>query len=329
MQVALGIYQLKIPIPDNPLEHLNSYLIEGKDGWLMIDTGWYTADAFSALLAELSALGLSLTDITTIIVTHVHPNHFGLAGRIKHMSPHTELMTHRWEANLIESRYMRFAELQDKIAVLLKSQGVPSVDIPKLESASMPALKFVTMALPDHALYGGEIVSTGIYDIEVIWTPGHSPGHICLYEPQNELLFSGDHILTSITSNISYHVESGDNPLGDYLYALHKLENMRVARVLPAHQDIFTDLRGRIDELVTHHDLRKAEIARAIASSPQRAYDISSQLTWNTAGASWENLPPLHKRAAVLETVAHLECMRREGKVKRMTRNNLFLYALE
>ena len=328
MQVTRGIYQFKIPIPDNPLGHLNSYLVEGKDGWLMIDTGWNTDEAFGALQRELSALGLALTDITTIIVTHVHPDHFGLVGRIKQMSPHTRLMTHRWEANLIESRYMKFAELQDKMEALLKSHGVPSVNISQLGSASMPALKFVTMTLSDNPLYGGEIISTGIYDLEVIWTPGHSPGHICLYEPQNKLLFSGDHILPSISSNISYHVESGDDPLGNYLYALHKLENMPVTSVLPAHEDIFTNLRGRVDEIVAHHDARLAEITRAVARKPQHAYDISAQITWNTAKAGWENLPPLHKRSAVLETVAHLEYMRRMGKVKRVTRDGLFIYAL-
>lgn len=328
MQIARGIYQLKIPIPDNPLGHLNSYLIEGKDGWLMVDTGWNTDDAFDVLRAELRAPGISLTDITTIIVTHVHPDHFGLVGRIKQMSPHTKLMTHRWEANLIESRYMKFAELQDKMEALLKSHGVPSVSVPQLGSASMPALKFVTMSLSDHPLYGGEIISTGIYDIEVIWTPGHSPGHICLYEPQNKFLFSGDHILPGITSNISYHVESGDNPLGDYLYALHKLENIPVASILPAHEDIFTDLHGRINEIYAHHNNRIGEIVQAIAHNPQHAYDISSQVTWNTAKRGRENLNPLHRRIAVLETVAHLEYMRREGKVKRISRNGLFIYAL-
>ena len=70
MEIAPGIYQLKIPIPDNPLGHLNCYLIEGKDGWLMVDTGWHTPDTFKSLETGLRDLGLALSDIATIIVTH-------------------------------------------------------------------------------------------------------------------------------------------------------------------------------------------------------------------------------------------------------------------
>jgi len=117
--------------------------------------------------------------------------------------------------------------------------------------------------------------------LEVIWTPGHSPGHICLYEPQNQLLFAGDHILPKITPNISYHVQSGDNPLGDFLYALQKVQNLPVTKVLPAHEHVFRDLRGRIEEIRKHHDRRIEEIHRTIQEKPRVAYEIASQMTWD------------------------------------------------
>jgi glyoxylase-like metal-dependent hydrolase (beta-lactamase superfamily II) len=293
----------------------------------MIDTGWYTAEAFSSLQTGLRDLGLTLTDISTMVVTHVHPDHFGLAGKIKQVSPRTQLLTHRWESDLIESRYVKFSELRDKMSALLEYHGVPPLDLSALEDASMPALQFVTVTFPDRVLYGGEIVSTGIYDLEVIWTPGHSPGHICLYEPQNQLLFSGDHILPVITPNISYHVQSGDNPLGDYIYALHKLENLPVAKILPAHEDIFSDLRNRIEHIIVHHDRRKAEIQQVVANEPHNAWEISPQITWDTP-TPWDQLPPLHKRSAVAEVIAHLECMRREGRVWRIVEGNHASYVV-
>ena len=89
MEIVSGIYLLRVPIPDNPLGYLNSYLIEGENGWLMIDTGWYTADAFSCLQTGLEDLGVTLTDISAMVVTHVHADHFGLAGKIKQVSPRT------------------------------------------------------------------------------------------------------------------------------------------------------------------------------------------------------------------------------------------------
>ncbi|MFH2012716.1 MAG: MBL fold metallo-hydrolase [Pseudomonadota bacterium] len=328
MKIAQGIYQLKVPIPDNPLGNLNCYLIEGKEGWLMVDTGWFTPETFDSLKNGLNELGITLTDITTIVVTHIHPDHYGLAGRIKHESPETKLLTHQFEAVMIDSRYIKFSDLRHKGVAILKRHGVPSSELPSLSSSSMPALEFVRITLPDNTLYGGEIISTGVYNLEVIWTPGHSIGHICLYEPENQFLFSGDHILSTITTNISYHAQSGDNPLGDYLYSLHKLENLPVKKVLPAHEDIITDLRGRIKELDEHHNNREAEIQQAILKGLRSAYDISSQITWNVPDFEWSNLPPLHKRIAVMETVAHLEYMRWEGKVQRIIEDEFVLYRL-
>jgi glyoxylase-like metal-dependent hydrolase (beta-lactamase superfamily II) len=329
MEVAPGIYQLKVPIPNNPLENLNCYLIEGNDGWLMLDTGWFTPETFDSLKNGLKDLGITLTDISTIVVTHVHPDHFGLAGRIKHVSPDTKLLTHRLEADLIDSRYIKFSALQRKMGAMLSRYGVPSLELSALESSSMPALEFVRITFPDSTLYGGEIIATGRYNLEVIWTPGHSMGHICLYEPRNQLLFSGDHILPNITTNVSYHVESGDNPLGDYLYSLHKLENLPVEKILPAHEDIFTGLRGRITELEEHHNNREAEIQQAILKGTRSAYEISSQITWNIPDLDWDNLPPLHKRIAVMETIAHLECMRWEGKVQRIVEDDFLMFGLK
>ena len=326
MEILPGIYQIQVPIPDNPLGHLNAYLIEGTEGWLMIDTGWFTPDAFGFLESGIKDLGLTLSDISSIVITHVHPDHYGLAGKIKQLSPQTELYAHRWEAELIESRYIKFSELQKRMDPLMRSHGVPEEELAYLRSASMPALRFVTVSLPDHYLYGGETISTGLFDLEVIWTPGHSPGHICLYESKNRLLFSGDHILPHITPNISSHVESGDNPLGDYICALQKLRNLAVSQVLPAHEDIFNDLNGRIEELINHHAARESEIKKTLENHTRTAYDISSKITWNVAGGEWEKIPPLQKRFAVTETIAHLDRMRWEGKVEKVFEDDFVLY---
>lgn len=326
MEIAHGVNLVKVPIPDNPLGFLNCYLVAGKEGWLMIDTGWHTHEALDALQAGLKDLGLVFTDVATIVVTHVHPDHFGLAGKLKQLSPHTRLLAHHWEWALLESRYIKFAELQQRMGTLLRRHGVPDLDVPALRSASMPAMEFVTLTMPDEPLYGGETLNTGFYNLEVIWTPGHSPGHICLYEPQNQLLFAGDHILPQITPNVSYHVQSGDDPLGNYLYALQKLRNLAVARVLPAHEDVFPDLPGRINEILRHHDMRKEQIRRLVQERPCEAYEISSHITWDIPDLTWEQFPPQLQRAAVTEIIAHLENMRCEGTVARIDRDNLLLY---
>ncbi len=325
MEIVTGIHQIKVPIPDNPLGFLNCYLVQGKNGWLMVDTGWYTQEAFNALEAGLKDMGLGFTDIETIVVTHVHADHYGLAGRIKQVSPDTKLLAHRWEGDLIESRYIKFAELRDKMGAVLALHGVPPIDLASLQSASMPVLEYVTVTMPDQSLYGGEVLNTGIFNLEVLWTPGHSPGHICLWEAEHRILFSGDHILPVITPNISYHVQSGDSPLGDFINSLNKLRNLPAAQVLPAHEHIFTNLRERIEEIKEHHEQRKEEIRRTISQEPQNAWFISSQITWNVP-QPWDQFNPLDRRIAVTETVAHLEYMRYEGTVERLFQDGTILY---
>ncbi|MFC1926342.1 MBL fold metallo-hydrolase [Chloroflexota bacterium] len=326
MEIVKGVHLVKVPIPDNPLGFLNCYLVEGKNGWLMVDTGWHKREALNALEEGLRELGLAFTDIATIVLTHVHPDHFGLAGKLKQLSPDTRILAHHWEWALIESRYIKFADLQRKMGVMLRRHGVPDLDIPALESASMPTMEFVTITMPDEALYGGEILDTGLYSLEVIWTPGHSPGHICLYEPKNRLLFGGDHILPKITPNVGYHVQSGDNPLGDYIYSLLKVKKLPVDKVLPAHEQVFSDLPGRVDEVIEHHERRKASIIGLIQEKPRLAYEISSLIDWSKPGRTWEDFSPQSQRAAVTETVAHLEYMKLDGKVTRINQDGLFLY---
>ncbi len=329
-EIAPGIFWIKLPLGEDReslLPHVNVYLIEGTRGWFLIDTGWYTPETQRVLESALKCLNLSLTDISTIIITHSHPDHFGLAGRIKHLSPKTQVLMNRWESDLIEARYIRFAEPQEKMTNLMESHGVPSSLLNELENAFMPALEFVTVTLPDHILYSGEIIHTGIYDLEVIWTPGHSSGHICLFEPQNGLLFSGDHILPTISPNVSYHILSGDNPMGDYIYALNKLINLPVNRVHPGHEYPFADLKGRIKAILEHHHDREEKIQRLINHGLHSSYEVASLFDWNAAETTWEQFPPIKKRLAVTEIMSHLEHMRWEGTLRRTIKDNHVYYS--
>lgn len=327
-EIVKGIYHIRIPLSNSRslnLDGLNSYLIEGTYGWLLIDTGWYQPDAFQALEASFKQLKLDFKDIRTIILTHSHPDHYGMAGKIRQLAPKVELLCHRWEADLIESRYIKFSEPREDVAFLLEKHGVPEADLQPLGAASLPILDMVTITVPNRVLYGGEIISTGIFDLEVIWTPGHSPGHICLYEPGNQLLFCGDHVLPNITPNVGYHVLSGDNPLGDYLGSLHKLTHLQVACAYPGHEHSFSDLQGRINAILQHHSQREVEIQNLIARQFSNSYEISRRLTWSH-NSPWEQFDPLQKRLAITETIAHLEHMRWEGKVSKTYQDNRISY---
>jgi glyoxylase-like metal-dependent hydrolase (beta-lactamase superfamily II) len=266
-EIARGIYQVWMPLSGSPmtgLDHMNAYLVKGTHGWLLIDTGWNAPNTCQALEAALNLLKLRLTDIETVLLTHSHPDHSGMSGKIKNLSPQTQLLMHHWESLVQDFHFKESGKLAKTSIELLEKHGVPLEEENFVDGSSMPLQDFVTIAAPDKLLFGGEIIRTGIYNLEVIWTPGHSPGHVCLYEPENRFLFSGDHILPGITPNVGYNNLSGDNPLGDYLYTLGKLSSLTVKEVHPGHELSFTGFHERITAMVKHHEEREAEIAAVL-----------------------------------------------------------------
>jgi len=329
-EVGNGIYQIYMPTSDYqavPISHINVYLLEGMQGWFMIDTGWYTPRSMMVMEAALKSLNLTFTDIKTILVTHCHPDHFGLAGRIKHLSSKTRVMMHRWEADLAISRYVKFSEPQEMMSLFLASHGVPLNLVDELENAFMPALEYVTLTLPDRMLYSGDIINTGNHILEVIWTPGHSPGHICLYEHQRHLLFSGDNVLPNISSNIAYHILSGDNPLGDYISALGKLSHLSIDMVYPGHEYPFTDLKGRVKKILDHHQKRENDIFKLLDGEKLLStYEMATQVAWEMRGLKFDEFHPVHQRMAITETISHLEHMRWNGKVVKVIKGDHVFY---
>lgn len=330
MEVRPGIHRLQLPLVGGPPGGVNCYLIKGTDGWLLLDTGWNSPETFNALNRQIEESGASIREISQIVVTHIHPDHYGLAGRIRELSG-ASLTIHRLDSTVIYSRYVETQELLERIAQLLRENGVPENDIPPLQTASLGFLKMVVPAIPDELLSGGERIACGPFELEVLWTPGHSLGHICLYERSHKLLFSGDHVMPLTTSHVGLHAESGADPLGDYLGSLETLQGLEVDLVLPAHEDIFSNLSQRIDEILIHHRRRERAIEETLKAGAKTAYEVACEIPWmldsGPEGTKWITLDALDRRLAVMETLAHLEAMRFKGKVDRFMGKRI-LYSL-
>ena len=204
IEVIPGIYQLQVTMPVTSLEYINAYLIRGDNGYLLVDTGWNTSEAFDSLEKQLAEIGVNVKDISKIILTHIHPDHYGLVGKLKQLSQ-AEIILHYIEKSLIESRYIHMDTLLQQMVQWLHTNGVPLAEASELQTASVGMVKFIAPIQPDITLNGGETISTGIFTFQVLLTPGHSPGHICLYEPTKKVLLSGDHILPTISPNIGLH----------------------------------------------------------------------------------------------------------------------------
>ena len=326
-EIVPGIHWLKLPITleNAGVTHINVYLIKGNKGYLLVDSGWNTDDSFTTFHNYLVKNGIGFQDIKQIVVTHVHPDHYGMAGRIKKLSGAT-IAIHHIEKDFIEPRYVAMEELLLKTGRMLTANGTPEKEMVVLRDASLDVEKYIVPTMPDRLLHEGDSITTGIFTFRVIWTPGHSSGHICLYEPDKKILLSGDHILPKITPNISVNPQSIENPLGRYLESLKYLRQLDVSLTLPGHDQPFKNLKERIDEIIHHHGQRNLEILRAIVLRPKTAYQIAKEITWGE-NSGLKDLPPFHRRMTVFETLAHLEMMAAESRVDKLPRKGVNYYA--
>jgi glyoxylase-like metal-dependent hydrolase (beta-lactamase superfamily II) len=328
MELMKGVYQVKVPMPLGPgLDHINVYLLEGTNGNLLIDAGWNTPEAFTALKQELLVDGFQIKDISHIAITHLHPDHYGLAGRIKEISGAKILMS-EVESSMLEQRYMDVSSLLDSVTEFLGASGIPKDDLPQFSKASMPVLDFVVPVKPDEMLNAESTIEMEPFKLKVIMTPGHSPGHICFYEPNRKYLFAGDHILSDISPHIGLHPQSGENPLSDYLNSLQAMKELEVKFVFPGHGGVFSGLNQKIEALMGHHQEREWEIMKLISKGPKTAYQIAQEIPWMPGGEpiGFIKLATLDKRLAVLETLAHLQYLISQGKVTKDSRDQVNYY---
>jgi len=330
MQIVQGIHQIKLPLPNVALDHVNVYLVEGSNSNLLIDTGWNTPEAFSALEEELKTNGFDFKDISQIVVTHLHPDHYGMAGKIKQLSG-AKVALSEIEAGMLDLRYVKLDVLIKKMLQFLGSNGVPQDELPQLSEASLPVREFVIPTSPEIKLKAGKKISIEPFEFKVLLTPGHSLGHICLYEPKRKFLFSGDHVLPEITPNVGLHPQSGGNPLGAFIKSLNDLMKLEVNLVFPGHGSVFSGLGQRIGELLYHHEQRASAIIEVIQGKRKTAYQVATELPWMTDfdAVGFHDMAIWDRRLAVLETLAHLQFLVSENRAKNIVENDINFYQVK
>jgi glyoxylase-like metal-dependent hydrolase (beta-lactamase superfamily II) len=178
-EVRGGLWSIPVPIPDNPLRYVLVYAFELDGGGVaLVDAGWNTDDAWKALGDGLASAGGSIADVRAVLVTHIHPDHYGLAGRVREASG-AWIGLHPADAVMLRARYTDTDQLVESMVALLVESGVPSEKLPDLALASMGIKRLVTMAEPDVLFEDGRQVDLPGWPLRTIWTPGHSPGHVC------------------------------------------------------------------------------------------------------------------------------------------------------
>jgi glyoxylase-like metal-dependent hydrolase (beta-lactamase superfamily II) len=312
--VRPGLWSIPVPIPDNPLRYVLVYVLELDEGIALVDAGWDTPEAWQALTDGLLVLGGSVGDVRAVAVTHIHPDHYGLAGRVREASG-AWIGLHRADAALLRGRYEEPDDLVAAMADLLEVCGVPSDLVPDLSQSSMQIRAFVRMAPPDRFIDDAEVLDLPGWDLRAVWTPGHSPGHLCFHSPSRRLVLSGDHVLPRISPNIAVHTQQPHNPLADYLDSLGKVEHLECDEVLPGHEWRFSGLDERVAELKEHHRLRLDEVKRVLGELGEATcWAVTTRLTWSRP---LEVTSSFLQRAASGETLAHLVLLEADGSVVR------------
>jgi glyoxylase-like metal-dependent hydrolase (beta-lactamase superfamily II) len=311
-RVRPGIWSIPVPIPNNSLRYVLVYAFETESGPYIVDAGWNTDEAFASLSAGLTLAGFGIEDVQGVLVTHIHPDHYGLAGRVREVSG-AWVALHPADAALIHDRYEEPEDLVEKVGGLLRRWGAPEEEIRSLQDASLPMLSLVAPGRPDRLIEDGDRPEVPGWELTALWTPGHSPGHLCFYEGSNRLMLTGDHVLPRITPNIPYHPQAASNPLGDYLASLDKVGAYDTDEVLPAHEHRFVGLSGRVNELKAHHEARFIEMIDAIGDGATTAWDIAARMHWSRP---WDRIEGFMRRAAVGEAMAHLQALEVRGVVR-------------
>lgn len=312
-----GLYRIRIPLPNSPLQELNSFVIKGDGRDLVIDTGFNRDECFRAMQEGLRSLDVDPA-ATDFFITHMHADHSGLVARLA-----TETSTvhfSRIDAGVIENRGN-----WEQMIEYARINGFPADQL-KQTIENHPGYRFSPRDLPSlNLIDDGNRITIGGYQFRCIATPGHTRGHICLFDEGKGLLLSGDHVLSDITS----HIESWSyelNSLQDYLDSLDMVRRLPVDLVLPGHRSVMTDLEGRVAELVRHHEERAAETITAMSNGALHAYDIASRLSWDIDCDRWEDFPLVQKWFATGETIAHLRYLEDLGRVKRQSRGTTAIF---
>lgn len=314
-RLAPDLWSVPVPMPDNPLRYVLIYLLGTPDGVVLIDAGWNTEEAWSALTGGLATAGFHLDDVRGVLVTHVHPDHYGLAGRVQEASG-AWVALHAEDEKLLRDRYDEpgIAGLVELTRVHLMRCGVPLGAVDELSTASMGIRDLTRRAQVDVLFADGDRIGLPNWNLHAVWTPGHSPGHLCFFDQDRRILFSGDHVLPRITSAVTVHPQQRPSPLADFMAALGKVADLDVDEVLPAHEYRFRGLSDRVEGLLQHHERRLAEVLAAVARQPgSTAWDVAQRLTW---ARPWNTIPPFLRRSAAGETLAHLLVGQARGLVQ-------------
>lgn len=311
---APAVYRLVLPLPFPGLDRVNAYLLAGGQDTTLVDCGIYLpsdeADhGWDEVVAALAVYGMKPTDVKRLVITHPHIDHYGMAGRFVEESG-CDLWMHELAPEELEL-YRAPEETEARLRQMLLDHGVSSEELEELTRYEDWRAYVSSVVEPTKLLSGIETFEVGPRTWQFVYTPGHSRSHVCLWSSSERVLISGDHLLPTITPHIDFRREAEEDPLGEFLESLAKVEQLDPALVLPGHGRPFDEGAERARVVARHHDRRLGAILQVVRHQPRSADEITDEI-FGTA------LLHFQRRLALGEALAHLAYLRKRGEIERI-----------
>ncbi|MEC5198620.1 glyoxylase-like metal-dependent hydrolase (beta-lactamase superfamily II) [Arthrobacter sp. PL16] len=313
-QVRDDVWALAQAMPGGHLAYSFTYLLRERDGGVhVVDPGWDSDANWDRLVAALAVVapGTSGADVVTGITgTHLHPDHVGMAARLRRESG-AELGMHAVERRALEKHSHRLLDLDEALG-RLEAWGVPEQRRHELVQYVDRSPEGLVLAV-DHGLSDGDVLPVPGFGITVMSTPGHTAGHICLRDDDRRIILTGDHVLPTVFPGLGLGGVTSSNPLADYVASINLLHPFDGYEVLPGHGYRFSGLADRAAECADHQLKRAREVAVILGDAvPEQptVWELASRMTW-TAG--WDGLHGFQLLSALSQTEMHRDFVRTNG----------------
>ncbi len=316
-QILPDLYRVTLPMPFR-LRHVHIHVLVHNGKVALFDTGINIPDSFRVLDEALATLGKTIGDIDQVFLTHFHPDHCGIAGKIQKRSGAVVRLSAIDEQRLQNNN--RLEDLVERTRDFCLCQGLPQKALDTLIKHMAIFRKATIPFRVDCHLEPNRKHILGNRTLEIIPAAGHTSGQMCFYFPEEKVLLAGDHVLPEITPNLSPDPFKLDyRPLKSFLQSLDSIRNLPIRMVYPAHGDPFQDLKKRVDEIKDHHAERTRLIAEALQGKEKTAFEVSAEIF----GA---DLPDFDQFLALNETYVHLADLLDNGIVRSERQGGLVLY---
>ena len=313
--VSEGSWAVPVAMPGSRLRFVYTHVLEVDGGVAVLDPGWDSPESWLGLVHGLSILGFTPSRVMAIVATHRHSDHSGLVRRL-HAESGAWIALHRADGPLPGPERGQAERRRENLA---RQMGVA-----RRRRPGRPASE-AGRPVPDLLLADGQLLPVAGRRLRVLWTPGHTAGHICVLDEDSMVLYAGDHLLPTITPNVSVNSRQRPDPIGDYLGSLARTADLGVHRVACAHQYHFAGAAARSRELIAHHRAALAALQAAAAARPGRTcWQLAAVVPWSQP---FMQMPRRLQRAAARESMAHLVHLERTGGIRRTDINGVAHWA--